>query len=437
MNPSMCRLLMSVGSLLLIPALVSGVAMAMANEAIAQAIPDEAQEAEGDRLFQEGMELRQAEQLEVALEKFEAALRVYEERGDRQGQADTLNQIGNIYLSLNQHEQALEFFQQALTLRQTEGQSLSASPSSTLAEASSTLPDRHVSFSLPTFQPPDILMPGSGESGGIASDSEDDGTQVDPPQEDLPLVTALVPPETNHGYTLSPKPTIFVSLTEEIINVELFGDLTIQFGLWDEQGRFLYKLTQPYPEETGVLGVDLEGIEDLPALEIGKTYYWIFWVAGVEDWSSSHYTNGWIQRLEPLPYDLQEIETSIIDQPYTYAEEGIWYDSLAAFFKLSQRSSSSFIAIEDLQALLISVGLESIREESFIGYWSRLSSFNSYGTGTIFYEEENTPNDSEFEPLEIMSSEDEDNLPIRNGGRSGYSPPDIGLPGRTEGRGTR
>jgi CHAT domain-containing protein/tetratricopeptide (TPR) repeat protein len=74
---------------------------------------------EADRLLQEGFQLFEqgtTESLRAALEKWEAARQLYRAVGDRLGEATTLNNVGFVYNSLGEKQQALDYYNQALPL---------------------------------------------------------------------------------------------------------------------------------------------------------------------------------------------------------------------------------------------------------------------------------------------------------------------------------
>ncbi|MGJ5635019.1 tetratricopeptide repeat protein, partial [Nostoc sp. CALU 1950] len=56
-----------------------------------------------------------------ALEFYQQALAIRQKIGDRAGVGTTLNNIGAIYKSLGQYPKALEFYQQALAISQQIG----------------------------------------------------------------------------------------------------------------------------------------------------------------------------------------------------------------------------------------------------------------------------------------------------------------------------
>jgi CHAT domain-containing protein len=84
----------------------------------------EAKKAEAERLFNEGMQLFQqgtAESYQQAIAKWEAALPLWREAGDKSKEALTLVGIGFVYSNLGEKQQALDYYQQALPLRKAVG----------------------------------------------------------------------------------------------------------------------------------------------------------------------------------------------------------------------------------------------------------------------------------------------------------------------------
>ena len=65
---------------------------------------------EGDQLYQEGT----AQSLRKALSKYEEAVKLYREAGDRSGQASTLRNIGAVYNDLGEEQKAQEYYAAAL-----------------------------------------------------------------------------------------------------------------------------------------------------------------------------------------------------------------------------------------------------------------------------------------------------------------------------------
>lgn len=60
-------------------------------------------------------------QWQTALDYYQRALRIWEEIGNRAGQANTLNNIGMVYNALGQQQMALDYYQQALPIQEEVG----------------------------------------------------------------------------------------------------------------------------------------------------------------------------------------------------------------------------------------------------------------------------------------------------------------------------
>ncbi|MEM9220197.1 MAG: tetratricopeptide repeat protein [Cyanobacteria bacterium P01_F01_bin.150] len=86
------------------------------SEAQSSELTPEEKQAEGDRLFNEAVQLWRTSQWQEALERFEKALVLYREVGDRQSEGRTLNGLGIIADDFGQHIQALDYYQQALAI---------------------------------------------------------------------------------------------------------------------------------------------------------------------------------------------------------------------------------------------------------------------------------------------------------------------------------
>ncbi|MEG4231779.1 CHAT domain-containing protein [Microcoleus sp. Pol11C3] len=72
-------------------------------------------------LNQEGYDLYQRAEAESALDKYNQALVIFRQVGARGGEGNSLNYIGQVYLSLGKYDRALDYFQQALVIFKTLG----------------------------------------------------------------------------------------------------------------------------------------------------------------------------------------------------------------------------------------------------------------------------------------------------------------------------
>ncbi|MFH7245858.1 MAG: CHAT domain-containing protein [Spirulina sp.] len=82
--------------------------------AMAQSAAD--QQAEADRLLQQGIEQYNRSQFREAIQSWEQALTIYREIGDRQGESSALGSLGVAYAGLGQYERAIDFYEQHLAI---------------------------------------------------------------------------------------------------------------------------------------------------------------------------------------------------------------------------------------------------------------------------------------------------------------------------------
>jgi tetratricopeptide (TPR) repeat protein len=87
---------------------------------VAQAQTNQTRKAIADRLFREG-EYLSIRNFERAIRKFNEALLIYQEIGDKVGVGKTLHNIGYVYYNKKEYEQALDYFEQALPIRREVG----------------------------------------------------------------------------------------------------------------------------------------------------------------------------------------------------------------------------------------------------------------------------------------------------------------------------
>lgn len=73
--------------------------------------------AEGDQLFQQGVEQFRTGAFKAALETYQKVLEIRSNLNDQAGVAETLDNIGEVYISVSDYDKALEILQQALTIR--------------------------------------------------------------------------------------------------------------------------------------------------------------------------------------------------------------------------------------------------------------------------------------------------------------------------------
>ena len=76
----------------------------------------EARKAEADRLFNQGIQQIEANQLESALQSFQKALTIYRDVKNRKGEGWALGSLGLIYFELQDYPKAIDYYQQSLAI---------------------------------------------------------------------------------------------------------------------------------------------------------------------------------------------------------------------------------------------------------------------------------------------------------------------------------
>jgi hypothetical protein len=177
--------------------------------------------------------------------------------------------------------------------------------------------------------------------------------------EGLPLLTALVP-TTQHGNTVSGRPTIFAYLPP-------MGAQEVFFSLQDEEGNSFYHATLPVSPEGGTIAITLPA--DAPELEMGKNYLWYMapLQAGTILRPDNYAVVGWIQRVESTVNE-QDLASSPIELATAYANAGIWYDTLEVLASAQRSEPGNQAVAAEWNDLLQQVGLEAIAAQP-LGDW--------------------------------------------------------------------
>jgi CHAT domain-containing protein/Tfp pilus assembly protein PilF len=111
---SFVTLLLSVTSTFLPPSLSF-------SPLVAQAQTNQERKAIADRLLREGEYLNVGDNFARAISKFQEALLIYQEIGDKAGVGETFHQIGYVYYNRKEYQQALDYYQQALPIQRELG----------------------------------------------------------------------------------------------------------------------------------------------------------------------------------------------------------------------------------------------------------------------------------------------------------------------------
>ncbi|AOY81034.1 DUF928 domain-containing protein [Moorena producens JHB] len=166
----------------------------------------------------------------------------------------------------------------------------------------------------------------------------------------LPL-TALLPP-TKHGYTVSPRPTLFVYMPP-------LGATEVFFSLQDEQGNSHYHTTLKSSGQEGVISITLP--EAAPELKIGQNYLW--YLAPIEPDGilrpDNYSVSGWVKRVKSTVSN-QGSSKSAIALATEYAKAGIWYDTLEVLVTAQRLDPDNITLANEWKDLLEQVGLDAI-----------------------------------------------------------------------------
>ncbi len=97
-----------------------GMAM-VAPPALPLPIPIQAASPATERQFQEGLEAYQRRDYRGAIAAWEKALAGFRAEGDREGEGDTLNNLGLVYSGLGEYQRAIDVYEQALAIARDRG----------------------------------------------------------------------------------------------------------------------------------------------------------------------------------------------------------------------------------------------------------------------------------------------------------------------------
>jgi len=173
-------------------------------------------------------------------------------------------------------------------------------------------------------------------------------------------VTALVP-ENKIGRTVSDYPTFFFYLPQP--NAEL-----AEFILEDESGNQIYQQDLTIKNLSGVIGVSIPANTNVPPLEVGKKYTWVFsLVCDPDDRSADKVERGVVQRVELSADILGKLENADPRRKtFIYAQNGIWQDALGTLAAARRANPNDPDLAADWESLLDSVTLGAIAQEPIV-----------------------------------------------------------------------
>ena len=172
--------------------------------------------------------------------------------------------------------------------------------------------------------------------------------------------TALVP-ENKIARTVSDYPTFFFYLPQP--NAEL-----AEFILQDENNKLIYSQALTIKNLSGVIGVSIPANTNVPPLEVGKKYTWVFsLVCDPEDRAADKVEKGTVRRVELSADILRQLDAANPrEKTVIYAENGIWQDALGNLAAARRANPNDKDLAADWESLLDSVTLGEIAKEPIV-----------------------------------------------------------------------
>ena len=173
---------------------------------------------------------------------------------------------------------------------------------------------------------------------------------------DLPKLQAILPP-TNSGKTVANSPTIYVYLPP-------LGAEQVFFSVQDEAGNFSYDTVLAASPDGGIMAVTIPDTE--VQLELDKPYLWYFapLEASGQLKPNNYAVTGWIRRVDSDV--IVDVNTPPIQRAIAYAEEGIWYDTLAILADAKRAEPDNVEYQTEWQDLLAQIDLEMLSTQPII-----------------------------------------------------------------------
>lgn len=141
---------------------------------------------------------------------------------------------------------------------------------------------------------------------------------------------------------------------------------TGEFVMQDEEDNDIYRATINLPQTPSVVSMSLANMS--APLEIGKMYHWYFKVrCSVQNMSGPIFVEGWMQRVTLAPKISDRLAAATpLQKIDIYAENGIWYDTVADLAQMRVQNPGNEELEADWQKLLQSVGLADIQSQAVV-----------------------------------------------------------------------
>ena len=157
---------------------------------------------------------------------------------------------------------------------------------------------------------------------------------------------------------------------------------TGEFVLQDSEDNDIYRFPIMLPKEPGIIRLQLPP-ESAP-LALDKMYHWYFKIRCSQNMASPVFVEGWVQRvnLNAAIGDRLANTTSLHEQVTLYAENGIWYDTVATLAQIRLQNLEDTASSADWQNLLKTIDLSTLASYAIKGTDSKdkkslISEYNS------------------------------------------------------------
>ena len=142
---------------------------------------------------------------------------------------------------------------------------------------------------------------------------------------------------------------------------------TGEFVLQDSEDNDIYRSPVMLPKEPGIIRLQLPP-ESAP-LAVDQMYHWYFKIRCSQNMASPVFVEGWVQRvnLNSTISDRLANTTSLHEQVVLYAENGIWYDTVATLAQIRLQNLENATLSADWQNLLETIDLSTLASESIKG----------------------------------------------------------------------
>lgn len=204
-----------------------------------------------------------------------------------------------------------------------------------------------------------ISLPLQAQDNGISDSGE--GTEDTNPggtrgrclgDADSQPLTAIIPvTEQRLELTTLPHPTVLIYIPKTVAK-------TATFVIVDKSSdSMVYKTEINLQKQPGILAIEMP--KNQPELQAGINYRWT--VSLECNSSNPPFVQGWIKRIQPSSELTQALqEKTSADQWLVYANEGIWYDAIAALAVLRQAEPNNPELESYWQKLLQDVKLNGV-----------------------------------------------------------------------------